>query len=108
VFQKLGRPQVADIAALMLAETVARVEARGMSLSVAQPLMEHIIASGYSDEYGVRPLRCGRAGDGAAGRSADRGTLHVCGRAAQGLLPGRGWGWRTAPSPAAAALCCSC
>ncbi len=57
VFQKLGRPQVADIARLMLEETAARVESRGMSLDVSARLLEHIIASGYSEEWGVRPLR---------------------------------------------------
>ncbi len=57
VFQKLGRPQVGEIARLMLEETVARVEARGMSLDISPRLLEHIIATGYSDEYGVRPLR---------------------------------------------------
>lgn len=57
MFQRLKRADVAVIADLMMEETVARAGERGLHLTVAPPLMEHVIAEGYSEEYGARPLR---------------------------------------------------
>ncbi|GLC72569.1 hypothetical protein PLESTF_001265700 [Pleodorina starrii] len=57
VFQRLRRPDIATIADLLMEETVSRAGERGLQVAVAPPLMEHIIAEGYSDEYGARPLR---------------------------------------------------
>ncbi|EFJ49084.1 ClpD chaperone, Hsp100 family [Volvox carteri f. nagariensis] len=57
VFQRLRRADVATIAGLMMEETVDRAAERGLQVEVAPPLMEHIIAEGYSEEYGARPLR---------------------------------------------------
>jgi hypothetical protein len=77
VFQKLPRADVARIAWLMLDETRARVAAKGFQLHLTRPLVDAIIADGYSDEYGVRPLRqtiirsvaavCGSVGGRRAG-----------------------------------------
>mmetsp|Transcript_10026 Transcript_10026/g.21446 ORF Transcript_10026/g.21446 Transcript_10026/m.21446 type:complete len:958 (+) Transcript_10026:149-3022(+) len=57
VFHKLGRREVRTIASLMMEETAQRVRERGYALQVTQRLMDTIINEGYSDEYGVRPLR---------------------------------------------------
>lgn len=57
IFGKLGRPEVRTIAGLMLAETQRRVADKGHTLEVSPELMDKIISDGYSDEYGVRPLR---------------------------------------------------
>ncbi|KAG2449289.1 hypothetical protein HYH02_005446 [Chlamydomonas schloesseri] len=57
VFQRLSRADVAEIAQLLMAETVARAGERGLGLRIAPALMEHIVAEGHSDEYGARPLR---------------------------------------------------
>ncbi|KAG2433436.1 hypothetical protein HXX76_008493 [Chlamydomonas incerta] len=57
VFQRLSRADVAEIAQLLMSETVARAAERGLGLRIAPELMQHIVADGYSDEYGARPLR---------------------------------------------------
>ncbi len=58
VFGRLSRADVSTIARLLMAETLERAAAsRGLRVSVTPGLMEHIIADGYSDEYGARPLR---------------------------------------------------
>ncbi|GIL61397.1 hypothetical protein Vafri_15861 [Volvox africanus] len=57
VFQRLRRSDVATIAGLLMEETVSRASERGLQVAVAPVLMEHIIAEGYSEEYGARPLR---------------------------------------------------
>ena len=46
-----------SIASLMLAETRARVAAKGLTLQLTPALVDKIVNDGYSDEYGVRPLR---------------------------------------------------
>ncbi|GLI63797.1 hypothetical protein VaNZ11_006882 [Volvox africanus] len=57
VFQRLRRSDVATIAGLLMEETVSRASERGLQVEIAPALMEHIIAEGYSEEYGARPLR---------------------------------------------------
>ncbi len=57
VFHKLGRPEVRAIAGLLIQETTRRVEDKGFFLQLSQRMVERIITEGYSDEYGVRPLR---------------------------------------------------
>lgn len=57
VFQKLTKPDVKKIAVLMMQETIDRAEAKGFDIDITPRLMEQVIAEGYSDEYGVRPLR---------------------------------------------------
>jgi len=57
VFHKLGRAEVRTIAGLMIQEIMTRVRAHGYVLQLSTRLVDHIIAEGYSDEYGVRPLR---------------------------------------------------
>lgn len=72
MFGRLGRREVEHIAGLMMAETKGRAAAKGLRLHVDRPLMDKITAEGYSEEYGVRPLRqaivrCGALGGGRAG-----------------------------------------
>ncbi len=57
VFHRLSRADVSRIARLMMDETSSRVEAKGYELRVSRAVMQAIIREGYSDEYGVRPLR---------------------------------------------------
>ncbi|KAG2487970.1 hypothetical protein HYH03_013410 [Edaphochlamys debaryana] len=57
VFGRLSREHVGSIAGLLMEETVSRAGERGLQVSIAPSLMEHIVAEGYSDEYGARPLR---------------------------------------------------
>lgn len=57
VFQKLGRRDVRTIAGLLIQDTISRVGDKGYTLQVSQRLVERIIAVGFSDEYGARPMR---------------------------------------------------
>lgn len=45
------------IAGLMIQEIVGRMREHGYALQLSTRLVDAIIAEGYSDEYGVRPLR---------------------------------------------------
>jgi len=59
VFQRLSRAHVRQIASIMIKDVQRRVVDlnKGYSLSVGNALLERIISEGYSEEYGVRPLR---------------------------------------------------
>ena len=58
VFNKLGRDDASHIASLMLEETAARLrEVRDVGLDVSPRVLGRALAEGYSEEWGVRPLR---------------------------------------------------
>ncbi|KAG1678279.1 hypothetical protein FOA52_013900 [Chlamydomonas sp. UWO 241] len=57
VFHKLSRSEVRTIAGLMTEEITRRVRERGFSLQLSSRLLDAIIRDGFSNEYGVRPLR---------------------------------------------------
>lgn len=57
VFQKLCRRDVKRIAYLLMDETITRAAEKGYQIELTPQLMDRIVDEGYSDEYGVRPLR---------------------------------------------------
>ncbi|QEY31140.1 ATP-dependent Clp protease ATP-binding subunit [Synechococcus sp. RSCCF101] len=57
VFRQLTREEVKDIAEIMLVEVFARMQAKGISLSVTDAFKERLVEEGYNPSYGARPLR---------------------------------------------------
>ncbi|GFR52667.1 hypothetical protein Agub_g15261 [Astrephomene gubernaculifera] len=57
VFRRLSRAHVAQIAGVLLEETKRRAGERGLQLRLGSGLVERIVAEGWSEEYGARPLR---------------------------------------------------
>ena len=58
VFQQLTKPQVSDIADLMIADVIKRVKAAGFKdLTVTERMKQKLVDDGYNPTYGARPLR---------------------------------------------------
>ncbi|MEB3332376.1 MAG: AAA family ATPase, partial [Synechococcaceae cyanobacterium] len=57
VFRQLTRDEVKDIAEIMLREIFARMEDKGIRLSVTDAFKERLVEEGYNPSYGARPLR---------------------------------------------------
>ena len=57
VFNPLTHADLSKIVHLQLAEVQKRLTERGMRLEFDQPSIDFLIAKGYSDDYGARPLR---------------------------------------------------
>ncbi|WP_395244112.1 ATP-dependent Clp protease ATP-binding subunit [Agromyces sp. MMS24-K17] len=57
IFQKLTKPEIAQIVRLMLGATVSRLAAREVTFEVTDAAVEWIGEHGYEPEYGARPLR---------------------------------------------------
>jgi ATP-dependent Clp protease ATP-binding subunit ClpB len=57
IFASLGRAVIEKVVDLQLARVVARMEARGITLSFAPELKEFIAEKGYDPHYGARPLK---------------------------------------------------
>ncbi|MBE9176974.1 ATP-dependent Clp protease ATP-binding subunit [Oculatella sp. LEGE 06141] len=57
VFRQLTRPEVVQIADLMLKEVSARLEEQEISLDVTDACKERLITEGFDPSYGARPLR---------------------------------------------------
>lgn len=57
IFQKLTKPEIAQIVRLMLGATVSRLAAREVAFEVTDAAIEWIGEHGYEPEYGARPLR---------------------------------------------------
>ena len=57
LFERLGRAMIAAIADLRIAELAARVERRGMKLTVTPEARDFIAERGFDEKYGARPLK---------------------------------------------------
>ena len=57
LFRKLDDAQLREIARLLLADTVARLARRDVTLEVSDAAVDWLAAHGYEPEYGARPLR---------------------------------------------------
>jgi ATP-dependent Clp protease ATP-binding subunit ClpC len=57
VFRQLTRDEVKDIAEIMLREIFARMQDKGIRLSVTEAFKERLVEEGYNPSYGARPLR---------------------------------------------------
>ena len=57
VFRQLTKNEVKEIAEIMLKEVFARLEDKGIKLSVTDAFKERLVEEGYNPSYGARPLR---------------------------------------------------
>ncbi|MEH2191296.1 MAG: ATP-dependent Clp protease ATP-binding subunit [Nostoc sp.] len=57
VFRQLNKPEVTQIAEIMLKEVFGRLTEKGITLEVTDRFKERLITEGYSPSYGARPLR---------------------------------------------------
>merc|ERR1712226_863594 len=57
VFRQLTKPEVAEIAEIMLKEVVERISLKGIVLEVTERFKTRLIEEGYNPSYGARPLR---------------------------------------------------
>ncbi len=57
VFRQLSKNEVKEIAEIMLREVFARLQDKGIKLSVTEAFKERLVEEGYNPSYGARPLR---------------------------------------------------
>ncbi len=57
VFRQLTKNEVKEIAEIMLQEVFARLDEKGIKLSVTDAFKERLVEEGYNPSYGARPLR---------------------------------------------------
>ena len=57
VFRQLTKNEVKEIAEIMLDEVFARLQDKGIKLSVTDAFKERLVEEGYNPSYGARPLR---------------------------------------------------
>jgi len=57
VFRQLSKNEVKEIADIMLQEVFARLQDKGIKLSVTDAFKERLVEEGYNPSYGARPLR---------------------------------------------------
>ena len=57
VFRQLTKPEVKEIAEIMLQEVFARLQDKGIKLNVTDAFKERLVEEGYNPSYGARPLR---------------------------------------------------
>nr|YP_009550163.1 ClpC [Tisochrysis lutea]AUM82471.1 ClpC [Tisochrysis lutea] len=57
VFRQLTKPEVGEIAEIMLKEVFERISLKGIQLEVTDRFKERLIDEGYNPSYGARPLR---------------------------------------------------
>ncbi|MBN3948736.1 MAG: ATP-dependent Clp protease ATP-binding subunit [Nostoc sp. NMS7] len=57
VFRQLSKPEVTQIAEIMLKEVFGRLTEKGITLEVTDRFKDRLITEGYSPSYGARPLR---------------------------------------------------
>ncbi|MGP1386333.1 MAG: ATP-dependent Clp protease ATP-binding subunit [Thainema sp.] len=57
VFRQLTKPEVTQIADLLLDQVMNNITDRNITLEVSDAMKERIIAEGYDPSYGARPLR---------------------------------------------------
>ncbi len=57
VFRQLSKNEVKEIAEIMLHEVFARLQDKGIKLSVTDAFKDRLVEEGYNPSYGARPLR---------------------------------------------------
>ncbi len=57
VFRQLTKNEVKEIAEIMLQEVFARLQDKGIKLTVTDAFKERLVEEGYNPSYGARPLR---------------------------------------------------
>lgn len=57
VFRQLTKPEVGEIAEIMLKEVFERIATKGIQLEVTDRFKDRLINEGYNPAYGARPLR---------------------------------------------------
>ncbi len=57
VFRQLSKNEVKEIAKIMLQEVFARLQDKGIKLSVTEAFKDRLVEEGYNPSYGARPLR---------------------------------------------------
>ncbi len=57
VFRQLTKPEIIEIADLMIQEAATRIAEQGILLEVSDRFKERVVAEGYNPSYGARPLR---------------------------------------------------
>ena len=57
VFRQLTKPEVAEIAEIMLKEVVERISLKGIVLEVTEKFKHRLVEEGFNPSYGARPLR---------------------------------------------------
>ena len=57
VFRQLSKNEVKEIAEIMFQEVFARLQDKGIKLSVTDSFKERLVEEGYNPSYGARPLR---------------------------------------------------
>lgn len=57
VFRQLSKPEVKEIADILLAEVFKRLTEQEISLGVTEKFKERLVEEGYNPSYGARPLR---------------------------------------------------
>ena len=57
VFRQLTKPEVGEIAEIMLKEVFDRLSLKGIQLEVTDRFKTRLIDEGYNPSYGARPLR---------------------------------------------------
>jgi len=57
VFRQLTRPEVKEIASIMLKEVFDRMQEKEITLSVTDAFRDRLVEEGYNPSYGARPLR---------------------------------------------------
>jgi ATP-dependent Clp protease ATP-binding subunit ClpC len=57
VFRQLTKPEVGEIAEIMLKEVVQRISLKGIVLEVTEKFKHRLVEEGYNPSYGARPLR---------------------------------------------------
>ncbi len=57
VFQQLTKPEILEIADIMLKDLFGRLTERGITLEVTDRFKDRLIDEGYNPAYGARPLR---------------------------------------------------
>jgi ATP-dependent Clp protease ATP-binding subunit ClpC len=57
VFRQLTKPEVKQIADILLKEVFGRMAEQGITLQVTEAFKDRLVEEGYSPSYGARPLR---------------------------------------------------
>ncbi|MEG4216786.1 ATP-dependent Clp protease ATP-binding subunit [Microcoleus sp. Pol14C6] len=57
VFRQLNKPEVKQIADIMLQQVFSRLTEQGITLSVTDKFKDLLVTEGYNPSYGARPLR---------------------------------------------------
>ncbi len=57
VFRQLTKPEIAEIAEILLKQVNGRLTERGITLALTEAFKERLVDEGYDQRYGARPMR---------------------------------------------------